>query len=69
MVKIHKLNIKQPLYNLFLIRHGASIWNLKNKFTGWTQIPLSLDGYKDAYYIKKKYESYTLFLIKYLHLV
>ena len=54
MVKIHKLNIKQPLYNLFLIRHGASIWNLKKMFTGWTQIPLSIDGYKDAYYIKKK---------------
>lgn len=54
MDKICKSSIKQPLYNLFLIRHGESIWNLTNKFTGWTQIPLSNDGYMDAYHMKKK---------------
>lgn len=54
MDKIHKLSIKQPLYNLFLIRHGQSIWNLENKFNGWSQTPLSIEGYKNAYYINKK---------------
>lgn len=33
---------------LILIRHGQSIWNLENKFTGWTDVPLSVKGIKEA---------------------
>ena len=29
--------------NLVLIRHGKSVWNLENKFTGWYDIELSRD--------------------------
>jgi 2,3-bisphosphoglycerate-dependent phosphoglycerate mutase len=33
---------------LLLIRHGQSQWNLENRFTGWTDVPLSEQGKKDA---------------------
>ncbi len=33
---------------LVIIRHGESIWNKKNIFTGWTDIKLSLKGIKEA---------------------
>jgi 2,3-bisphosphoglycerate-dependent phosphoglycerate mutase len=33
---------------LILIRHGQSVWNLKNVFTGWVDIPLSEKGIKEA---------------------
>ena len=35
-------------YRFILVRHGQSIWNRDNKFTGWTDIPLTLKGKKDA---------------------
>ncbi len=31
-----------------LVRHGESIWNLENKFTGWTDVDLSDNGIKEA---------------------
>lgn len=33
---------------LVLVRHGQSQWNLENRFTGWTDVPLSEQGEKDA---------------------
>ena len=33
---------------LILIRHGQSLWNLKNIFTGWRDIDLSQKGKKEA---------------------
>ena len=30
--------------NLYLQRHLKSQWNLENKFTGWTDVPLSQEG-------------------------
>jgi len=33
---------------LILIRHGESIWNKANEFTGWVDIPLSRKGIKEA---------------------
>lgn len=33
---------------LIIVRHGESIWNLENKFTGWTDVPLSENGKKEA---------------------
>ena len=32
-----------------LLRHGESIWNLENKFTGWTDVGLSEKGVKEAH--------------------
>lgn len=36
------------MQKLILVRHGESIWNLENKFTGWTDIPLSNNGVQEA---------------------
>lgn len=33
---------------LVLVRHGQSLWNLENKFTGWTDVDLSENGIKEA---------------------
>ncbi len=33
---------------LILIRHGQSLWNLENRFAGWSDIPLTEQGTKDA---------------------
>lgn len=34
---------------LVLIRHGESIWNQENRFTGWTDVPLSAKGEQEAH--------------------
>jgi len=36
------------MYTLVLVRHGQSQWNLENRFTGWTDVPLSPLGEKEA---------------------
>ena len=36
------------MIKLVLVRHGQSLWNLENKFTGWTDISLSENGIKEA---------------------
>lgn len=36
------------MIKLVLVRHGQSMWNLENKFTGWTDIELSENGVKEA---------------------
>ena len=33
---------------LILIRHGQSVWNKKNVFTGWVDVPLSQEGIAEA---------------------
>ncbi len=33
---------------LVLLRHGESVWNKENRFTGWTDIDLSENGVKEA---------------------
>lgn len=33
---------------LVLVRHGESIWNKENKFTGWTDVSLSEKGINEA---------------------
>ncbi len=34
--------------NLILVRHGQSLWNLHNRFTGWFDCDLSENGYIEA---------------------
>ena len=36
------------MYTLVLIRHGESIWNLENRFTGWTDVDLTPTGIAQA---------------------
>lgn len=33
---------------LILLRHGESVWNKKNVFTGWVDVPLSPNGITEA---------------------
>ena len=33
---------------LVLVRHGESVWNKKNLFTGWTDVDLSIKGIHEA---------------------
>ena len=40
--------------SLVLIRHGQSMWNLKNVFTGWVDVPLSSKGIFEAQEAGKK---------------
>jgi 2,3-bisphosphoglycerate-dependent phosphoglycerate mutase len=34
--------------NLVLVRHGQSLWNLENRFTGWVDVPLTAEGEAEA---------------------
>jgi 2,3-bisphosphoglycerate-dependent phosphoglycerate mutase len=36
------------MYKLVLLRHGESIWNKENRFTGWTDVDLSEKGREEA---------------------
>lgn len=36
------------MYKIVLIRHGESIWNLENRFTGWTDVDLTPTGVSQA---------------------
>ncbi len=36
------------MHQLVLIRHGESTWNLENRFTGWTDVPLTPTGVEQA---------------------
>ena len=36
------------MHKLVLIRHGESVWNKENRFTGWTDVDLSAQGLTEA---------------------
>jgi 2,3-bisphosphoglycerate-dependent phosphoglycerate mutase len=36
------------MYRLVLLRHGESVWNRENRFTGWTDVDLSERGREEA---------------------
>ena len=36
------------MYKIVLLRHGESEWNKENRFTGWTDVPLSEKGINEA---------------------
>jgi 2,3-bisphosphoglycerate-dependent phosphoglycerate mutase len=36
------------MYRLVLLRHGESIWNKENRFTGWTDVDLTDKGREEA---------------------
>ncbi len=38
-----------PVLKLVLLRHGESIWNKENRFTGWTDVDLSPRGVDEAH--------------------
>ena len=36
------------MYKVVLLRHGESVWNMENRFTGWTDVDLSEKGVQEA---------------------
>ena len=40
--------MSKPLKTLILLRHGQSTWNRDNRFTGWTDVPLTDRGVEEA---------------------
>src|SRR6056297_1953656 len=36
------------MHRLVLLRHGESLWNKENRFTGWTDVDLSATGVREA---------------------
>jgi 2,3-bisphosphoglycerate-dependent phosphoglycerate mutase len=38
----------EPVGRLALLRHGQSVWNLENLFTGWVDVDLSAQGREEA---------------------
>jgi len=66
------------LSKLILVRHGQSVWNLENRFTGWVDVPLSSKGIDEAISAGKKlkdvrfdtiYVSHMLRAIQTLHYI
>ncbi|MBD0336742.1 MAG: 2,3-bisphosphoglycerate-dependent phosphoglycerate mutase [Cyanobacteria bacterium Co-bin13] len=45
---------------LILIRHGQSLWNAENKFTGWVDVPLSERGRAEATIASTKLRDYRV---------
>jgi 2,3-bisphosphoglycerate-dependent phosphoglycerate mutase len=43
-----KTPIQSPVRTLVLLRHGESVWNKENLFTGWTDVDLSERGKEEA---------------------
>ncbi len=40
--------MSETKYKLVLVRHGQSVWNLENRFTGWTDVDLTEQGMAEA---------------------
>jgi 2,3-bisphosphoglycerate-dependent phosphoglycerate mutase len=49
------------MIKLVLLRHGESVWNKENRFTGWTDVDLSEKGVEEAHQagIMMKEKGYT----------
>lgn len=44
---------------LALVRHGQSLWNLEDRFTGWVDVPLTAQGREEALAAGTKLAGYT----------
>jgi len=54
------------MYRLVLVRHGESVWNKENRFTGWTDVNLSERGVEEAKEAGKKMKEQG-FVFKYAY--
>ena len=37
------------MYKIVFLRHGQSVWNRDNRFTGWVDVDLSEQGMSEAH--------------------
>lgn len=42
------LSSKKAVYKVVFARHGESVWNKSNRFTGWTDVTLTEKGHEEA---------------------
>ncbi len=49
------------MIKIVFVRHGESVWNLENRFTGWTDVDLSERGVAESHEVAEilKHEGYT----------
>jgi 2,3-bisphosphoglycerate-dependent phosphoglycerate mutase len=49
------------MIKIVFVRHGESVWNLENRFTGWTDVDLSQHGVAESHEVAEvlKREGYT----------
>ena len=47
-MKIFNKNSFSSAYRLVILRHGESVWNKENRFTGWKDVELSEEGIHEA---------------------
>ena len=38
----------QSVHKVVFVRHGQSVWNKSNRFSGWVDIPLNETGVQEA---------------------
>ena len=48
LTSLIRYTFSQASYKIVMVRHGESIWNKEKKWAGWTDIPLSSGGIKQA---------------------
>ena len=48
LFKENTLIILHNMKRIVLVRHGESVWNQENRFTGWTDVDLSPKGVNEA---------------------
>jgi 2,3-bisphosphoglycerate-dependent phosphoglycerate mutase len=50
IIAVHNNHAEEAcrMYKIVLLRHGESQWNKENRFTGWTDVPLSDKGIAEA---------------------
>lgn len=58
---LYRGNLTSAKKCFLLVRHGESIWNKDSKFTGWTNIPLTNYGKKEAAKIADALIKHNLF--------
>jgi len=54
---------------LILVRHGQSMWNLEDKFTGWVDVPLSPKGKEESISAGKKIDGTRIDVVYVSHLM
>jgi len=45
---VYPTKSESPMKKLVLLRHGESVWNQENRFTGWTDVDLTERGRQEA---------------------
>ena len=53
---------------LILMRHGQSVWNAANLFTGWVNVPLTPKGIDEAIEGGRKIAHLGIDAVSYTHL-